>query len=294
MSAAGPASLFAALAASLAVVGAAWALHVPMGLPSRFGNLADVVILRLGATGSFVRSLASPAVPLTATRRGQLRLVASFAALVAGSALFGVRLGLLLGPTAAWAAPRVVSARRARHGRRVEEGAPAAALALADALSAGASARGCVAVAAARLDGPIADELRRTAWELDVGAATDAALDRLRGRSVSRGVGLIVAAMQVQRRCGGDLVHVLRGVAAALEDDRRTRQEARAATAQARFTALVVMGLPVCGVALGAVASPGLPGRMIASPAGVVLLFAALGFQAAGMLAIRRLARTLE
>jgi tight adherence protein B len=100
--------------------------------------------------------------------------------------------------------------------------------------------------------------------------------------------------MQVQRRCGGDLVRVLRGVAAALEDDRRTREEAHAATAQARFTAAVVAGLPVCGIALGAIASPGLPGRMIASPIGAGLMIAALGLQAVGLWAVRRLARTLE
>jgi tight adherence protein B len=209
-------------------------------------------------------------------------------------ALFGARPALMLGAAAAWGAPRVVTARRTRHGRRVDGGAATAALALADALSAGAPPRACVAVAAARLDGPIADELRQTAWELDVGAGTDAALERLRRRAASHGVALIVAAMQVQRRCGGDLARVLRDVATALEDDRRTREQARAATAQARFTAIVVMALPVCGIALGAVASPGLPARMIASPPGVGLLLAAFGFQVTGMWAIRRLARTLE
>jgi tight adherence protein B len=292
MSAAG--ALLAALAAGLAVVGMSLTARVPAGLPPRFGVFAGAAVARVGEVGSWLRSLASPAVPLTSSRRRRLQLAVALVAFASGLALVGTRPALVLGPAAAWGAPRVVAARRARHGRRIEGGAAAAALALADALSAGAPPRGCVAVAAARLDGPIADELRQTAWELDVGAGTDAALERLRRRSASRGVALIVAAMQVQRRCGGDLARVLRGVAAALEDDRRTREQARAATAQARFTAIVVMGLPVCGIALGAVASPGLPARMIASPLGVGLLLAAFGFQVAGTWAIRRLARTLE
>ena len=109
---------------------------------------------------------------------------------------------------------------------------------------------------------------------------------------MSRAVTLIVAAMQVQRRSGGDLPGVLRDVGMALEQERRLLEEARAATAQARFTAVVVIALPVCGVALGALASPGLVGRMMASPLGIGLLVAALALQVSGAVLIRRLART--
>ena len=129
-----------------------------------------------------------------------------------------------------------------------------------------------VAVAAERLSGPIAEELGRTAWELEMGAGTEAALERLRARSASRAVALIVAAMQVQRRSGGDLARVLRDVATALEQDRQVIEEANAATAQARFTAIVVVALPLCGIGLGALASPGLPARMTGSPLGAGLL----------------------
>ena len=90
-----------------------------------------------------------------------------------------------------------------------------------------------------------------------MGAGTEAALERLRSRSASRGVALIVAALQVQRRTGGDLARVLRDVATALDQDRRVIQEANAATAQARYTAMVVVALPLCGIGLGALASPG-------------------------------------
>jgi tight adherence protein B len=104
-------------------------------------------------------------------------------------------------------------------------------------------------------------------------------------------VALLVAAMQVQRRAGGDLAKVLRETAAALEQDRQVIDEAEAATAQARFTALVVVALPLCGVGLGALASPGLVARMTGSPAGAALLTTALALQVAGVLLIRRLAR---
>ena len=69
-------------------------------------------------------------------------------------------------------------------------------------------------------------------------------------------------------------------------------EEARAATAQARFTAVLVIALPVCGIALGTLASPGLVGRMTASPLGIGLLVAALSLQVSGAVLIRRLAGT--
>jgi tight adherence protein B len=149
-----------------------------------------------------------------------------------------------------------------------------------------------VAVAAHRVSGPLAQELGRTAWELEMGAGTDAALERLSSRSGSQAVALIVAAMQVQRRSGGDLTRVLRGVAGALEQDRQVIEEADAATAQARFTAIVVVALPVCGIGLGALAAPDLPARMVGSAVGAGLLIIALALQLGGVLAVRRIARS--
>jgi tight adherence protein B len=204
----------------------------------------------------------------------------------------GPRGAVLCGVAGAWFAPRIVATRRRRYGHRLDEGAAGAARAIADAMSAGASLRTSVAVAAGRVSGPIAEEVGRTAWELEMGAGTEAALERLRFRSASRAVALIVAAMQVQRRSGGDLAKVLRGVATALEQDWQVIEEANAATAQARFTAMVVVALPVCGIALGTLASPELPARMTGSPVGAGLLIAALALQVAGALLIRRLARS--
>lgn len=282
-------AVWAGLAAGLAVAGIAAAAPLHAALPAGRGLAARLAAGARRAAG-WTRAIASPETRLDRRGRRRLQMVSAAATLAVGTLVLGLRPALVGALVAAWAAPRVVDARRARHGRRVEEGAAAAALALADALSAGEAARGCVAVAADRLQGPVAGELRHTAWELEMGAATEAALDRLRERSASRGVGLIVAAMQVQRRSGGDLARVLREVATALDDERRLRAETRSATAQARFTAVVVVALPGCGIALASLASPGLPGRIAGSPAGLALLAAAFLLQAAGAWMIRRLA----
>jgi tight adherence protein B len=175
--------------------------------------------------------------------------------------------------------------------RQIEEGAGAAASALAGALARSASARSAIAIAAAELRGEIGRELTRTAMELEMGAGTDVALARLRARCSSRSVTLIVAAMQIQRRTGGDLARSLRDIAGSIEQERRVTEEAQAATSQARFTAAVVIALPLCGLLLGELAAPGLVGRIAASGPALALFVAAVALQALGALVIRRLAR---
>ena len=187
--------------------------------------------------------------------------------------------------------PRVATWRRARYGRRVEAGAAGAALSISGALAGGGSIRAALAAAASELDGPIAIELRRTAVELEAGASLDGALDSLVARAPSRSMLLITAAVQLQRRSGGDLAALLRRIAASVEDEHRAAEEANTATAQARVTSMMVLALPPAGIAFAEMASPGLVGRMLGSPIGVSLVIAAGGLQAVGAVAVRRLAR---
>lgn len=285
-------TFLAGTAGALLAIGAILAVPRSRELPFPLRRLAELLGDAIPRTVGSLRDLGSVAVPLSRSRTRRLRLTAALAGATSGAAFLGMRGALVGGLAGTWLAPRIVAARRRRYGDRLDEGAAGAARAIADATSAGASVRTSVAVAAHRLSGPIAAELGRTAWELEMGAGTEAALERLRGRSASRGVALIVAAMQVQRRSGGDLGRVLRGVATALEQDRQVIEEANAATAQARFTAMVVVALPVCGIGLGALASPELPERMTGSPLGVGLLTASLALQVSGALLIRRLARS--
>ena len=285
-------TVLAASAGALGVAGAVMALPRPRELPVPFRGLALRLVEEARSSADMLREVGSASTPLPPARMRRLQTLAGLAGLVAGATVFGMGGALLCGVAAGLLAPRAVAARRRRYSDRLDQGADSAARAIADAISAGASLRASIGVAARRLDGPIAVELRQTAAELELGAGTDAALERLRSRSASRALALIVAALQVQRRSGGNLARLLRDVATSLEQDRQVVEEANSATAQARFTALVVVALPACGIALGALAAPGLPGRMAGSPFGAALLIASLALQVAGALMIRRLGRS--
>jgi tight adherence protein B len=139
--------------------------------------------------------------------------------------------------------------------------------------------------------GPPGNELRRVAAELELGAPTDAALDGMRRRIAAPAIDAIVAGALIQRKAGGDLAALLRASARAFEDEARLLGEVRAATAQARFTGIVVELLPLGGAGLAELASPGFLKGLASSPLTAVLVGMAIAMQIAAAFAIGRLAR---
>lgn len=205
--------------------------------------------------------------------------------------VFGFAAGLVAGAAGPLVAARVLEARRERYRVSVAGGSAEIAVALADALSGGHSLRGALLAAAPALDGPPGNELRRVAAELELGAATDEALEGMRERIRAPAIDVIVAGALMQRRAGGDLAQLLRDSARAFEDELRLVGEVRAATAQARFTGFVVALLPLGGAGLAELVSPGFVARLASSPLTGVLLGMALAMQVAAAFAIRRLSR---
>jgi tight adherence protein B len=227
----------------------------------------------------------------TGPERRRLALLATGALAAAGWLVGGVALGALaavLGPSLVVAAVR---ARRRRYARAVGKGAAAAARALADAVAAGHSIRGAIAVAAGGLGGAAGHELSTTARTLALGEPTAGALEELRRRTADPAWDAIVAGILLQRDAGGDLVGLLRSQAAALEAADRIGRDARAATAQARFTARLVLVLPAGAAALAELASPGLIAGLLDHPLSVWLVVMAVVLQVTAILAVARLAR---
>jgi tight adherence protein B len=244
------------------------------------GRLADAVV-RLGREGRDPR----------APERRRLLFAGAVAALLSGGSLAGPLPGLALAGAGPWIVSRALRARRERYRREVGEGVPAMAVAIADALGGGHSLRGALPEAAASVPGPAGHELRRTAAELAAGARTEAALEALRVRAPSSQLDTLVAACLLQRRAGGDLARLLRDCARAFEDQSRVEAEARSATAQARFTGVIVVLLPLGGALLAELASPGWLLGLWGSFLTAWLVSIAVALQVAAAVLIRRLGR---
>jgi tight adherence protein B len=230
----------------------------------------------------------------TSPERRRLVLVGALSLVAAGWLVAGPLAGLALGMSAPWLARFVVRARRARRRDAIAAQAPAIARALADALAGGHSVRGALAAAARAggVPGPAGEELQAADAALELGERTDDVLRELARRAGPGGpCDTLVAAVLLQRDAGGDLAGLLRSLATALETRGRVVAEARSATAQARFTATLVTGLPLAGLALGELAQPGFVAGLVGEPLTAVLIAGAVGLQVLALVCVRRIAR---
>ncbi len=231
--------------------------------------------------------------PSTRERR-RLAALAAAAAVLGGWVLAGPLLAMPLtiaGPAlATWA----ISSRRRRYRVAVERALPEVATAVADSLAAGRSLRASLPAAAASLDGPPAAELARLGAELDLGAATAAAVAAWRRRMRSERVDAFATVLLSQRLAGGDLAGLLRRFAAGAAERDRAAEDARSATAQARFTGLLVVAMPSGGAVFAELIQPGFFGTLLGSAAATTLLALAAALQLAGFVAIKRLSRVAE
>lgn len=232
----------------------------------------------------------------TPPERRRLAVLAAGGLGAAGWLVAGPLAGAGVAMGGPWVAVTLVRARRRRYAAGLGRAAPLVARALADALAGGHSVRGAVQAAAdGGVVGPAGRELRGAAGALALGEPTDDVLERLRLRAragAARGpFDTIVAAVMLQRDAGGDLAGLLRGVADALDEAARVEDDARAATAQARFTGLIVTALPVGAALLAELASPGYLSSLTRSPLTAWLAACAVLFQAGALLLIARLAR---
>ena len=275
--------LFGAGAGGLLAVAAREALLAsPAAL--EWMRLALEPLLRAGREGY------SPSTP----ERRKLAILGGGSAIAAGWFVGGAAVALPLavaGPgLAAWA----ISSRRARYRAAVERALPAVAVAIADSLTAGRTLRASFPAAVTSLDGPPAVELARLAAELDLGAPTADAIAAWRRRMRSTRVDAFAAAVLSQRLSGGDLAGLLRRFAAGAAERDRVAEDARAATAQARFTGLLVVAMPTGGALFAELIQPGFLLGVLRAPASAFLLALAAALQVAGFVAIRRLSKVAE
>ncbi|MGN6557247.1 MAG: type II secretion system F family protein [Solirubrobacterales bacterium] len=231
--------------------------------------------------------------PSTLERR-RLAALGTGAAIFGGWFLGGLALALplsVVGPAGmGWA----IGARRRRYRRAVERSLPEVATAIADSLSAGRSLRASLPAAVASLDGPPATELARLTAELDLGAPTVDVVQGWRRRMRSERVDAFAAALLSQRLAGGDLAGLLRQFAAGAAERERVAEDARSATAQARFTGLLVVAMPTGGALFAELLQPGFIAKLLGSPPAAILLALAAALQVVGFFAIRRFSQVVE
>lgn len=227
----------------------------------------------------------------TSTERLRLVLLGGFAAILTGWYFAGPLIGLALAAVSPLLAGYAVRRSRSRYRRAVERSLPDVARAIADSLSAGHSPRSALASVPVSLEGPSATEFRRVQYSLELGHPTVTAIRDMAERFRSPRVDAFATALISQRTAGGDLAALLRRFADGAAERDRVAEDARSATAQARFTGYLVVAMPVGAALFIELIEPGFTGSLLASPPALVLLALAGGLQVAGFLAISKLAK---
>lgn len=161
---------------------------------------------------------------------------------------------------------------------------------LAASLRAGFSVMQSLELAAQEQPEPIALELQWAMREMNLGMSVDEALARLVDRTQDEDLELVVSAILIQRRVGGNLGEVLGNIAQMIRDRVRVRGEIRTLTAQARMSSWIVGLLPV---ALGAgltVMRPEYMSVLWEDSTGQMLTMMAVAMELLGFYVIRRIA----
>ncbi len=281
------AALIAGVAAALAVI-VGWEL---------LAGLERVALLRA------VAALIAPAQAAGSDGRGaqraerrRLMLLAAAAAALLGWSVLGLGAALLLAACGPLAALTLIRLRQRRWRASLNHDASPAARAIADSLSSGHSLSAAVANAAseAAVCTRTRIALAEVAGSIAIGLSPDDALEAMRLRCGDGPWEAIIAAVQLQRRTGGDLARLLRDLAGDLDDVGRAMREARAASAQARLTARIVLAMPLIGATIFALAAPTALAAILSSPLPRALLMLAALLQLVALAAVRRVARVRE
>jgi tight adherence protein B len=269
-----------------------------------FGARHDELILgRIGLSPHSGRPrprIASARLARLAARRGWSGDPLAFAAANAAAALLGGVLGWrLAGPVGALggvlAGVGVVEWRlaraRDRRAERLEAQLREAVMALAAGVRAGLSVRRAFDEAVRDAEEPMRGHLRETLRRVEMGEPLDDAVVTLASDVESSEARLLVTALAVHQRTGGELPAMLEEVASIIGQRVDARRQVRALTAQGRASGAVLAVLPVAFVTLLSGTSGDGLGAFYRTPLGAGLLLAGLLLEGAGFLWIRRIVR---
>jgi tight adherence protein B len=139
------------------------------------------------------------------------------------------------------------------------------------------------------LEHPIATEIRRMLQDINVGAATDEALQNMARRSGSADLDIVVTAMLIQQSTGGNLAEILETVAHTMRERIRIRGEIKTLTTQQVMTGFIIGGLPIfIGLAVS-VLNPSYISLLFTHTIGQVMVAGAVLMECFGLFIIKRI-----
>jgi len=116
---------------------------------------------------------------------------------------------------------------------------------VANALRAGYSFQQAMDVVAKEMEPPMSTEFERMSTDVAMGVTLEDAMQQMNKRVGSPDFDLVVTAVLIQREIGGNLAQILDTISETIQERIRMKREINALTAQGRFSAIVLLMLPI-------------------------------------------------
>lgn len=142
---------------------------------------------------------------------------------------------------------------------------------------------------AEQLPDPMATEFYRVTQEISLGLNYEEALNNMLRRVPSDDLDLLITAVNIQGRVGGNLAEILDTIGHTIRERVRIKGEIRVLTAQQMISGYILSGLPIAlGLVLYALNKTYI-GRMFNDPCGWIMIGVSAIMIVAGFLAIRKI-----
>lgn len=212
-------------------------------------------------------------------------------ATVAGFGVGGPQVALGLAVVVALGLPIVVLTWHERRARQIASAVPEALERVASELRSGGTIATAIG-AVANGDGPLGPDLTRVDTRIRLGASIGEALGAWSSERPVAGIDAAAGALALCSSVGGRSADALEGLATSLRDRLAVAAEARALSAQAQMSAIVVGGAPVVYIAWSALVDPHALEVLTGTLFGRLCLLCGLGLEALGGLWMRSIVRS--
>lgn len=160
---------------------------------------------------------------------------------------------------------------------------------LANSLRSGFSIVQSMETVAQQLPNPIAAEFHRVTQEIGLGLHYEEALNNMLRRVPSEDLDLLITAVNIQGKVGGNLAEILDTIGHTIRERVRIKGEIRVLTAQQMISGYILTGLPiVLGLVLYALNKEYI-GRMFSDPCGWIMIGVSVLMITAGFFVIRKI-----
>ena len=254
-------------------------------------QLADAALRARGDRAAVVARLEQAGLRIRPEEWVLIRVFVPVALAAAGVLLVGV-VGLVVGAALGWLACGLVLRMKATRRRAAfETNLPDALELLAGALRTGFALNHALQSVVREGVDPVATEFGRALHEVRLGADLEVALDDLATRMDSYDMKLVVMAIRTAREIGGNLAEVLETSVHTMRERTQLRGQVRTLSAEGRFSAKVLIALPLLMASYLLVFKRGYLAPLYTTGAGIALLVVGIVLLVLGAVWLTRLTK---